>query len=706
MMLKQLRLTVFTVLIALFTLNAHAQVNRVVVLPFDSSSALEGFQVGLPTAVQLGLHQLDGVFVPSIGDAALVASKAQRAEQDAFAVIANLFDAHAIVSGEIERTATGYVVALLVQSGGSEHYLQASGATPQELAKNTTEVIAGHVVGRLSDAQKSAIALGTAQTPSEASLYHLGFATAGLPGVRASDLGVAARMDADSVWLQLEYARLLLAEGNGEQAKQVFASVGALPEVSDLYVLSGVLAAAFGDEDAALGYYNDALRVNSANAMALAGRASLAVYPEADALASAQEAQAIAPRLVEAHVIAAGLETNESRAVQILLRAEQHLPDSVLLRSLMVDQYVRQGDFGGALQYLRDAVKNPFNAHPSIYGLAGRFPASVATQALAFVEEGLAAFPGDADLLLAQADLFLTLGRYNDAQQIAASLHERFPTSDNVVDLYAAILVQSGQTTEAVNLLTEFYGQSIPTELVIADFLISGGHAGVARTRLEKLLADEPANADVRALYGTALLRLGLLADAESQLNESLRLEPNHGYAQHSLAQLGQQRELLQGADPVQLNEAATAKFQTGLALLENDDYLAAAAAFAEAREADDHGLVAFYHGYALHRAGKVRDAIDAYNDAQADLGQSAILANNLGYAYLTQGRYDRALTELRRAIELDPNHAQAHLNLGLTFMSLGRADDARGSLQTAAELDVNLTDTVNDLLANINEAE
>lgn len=705
-MLKQLRLTVFTVLIALFAMSAHAQVNRVIVLPFDSSSALEGLQVGLPTAVQLSLHQLDGVFVPSIGDAALVASKAQRAEQDVFGTIADLFNAHAIVSGEIQRTATGYVAEILVQSGGSEHYLQASGANPRELVQNTAEVVAEHVVGRLNDAQKASIQLASEQTPSEASLYHLGFATAGLPGVRASDLGVAARVDADSAWLQLEYARLLLAEGKRDQAQEAFEKVTTLPEVSDLHVLAGVLAAAFGDEDGALQHYNDALRMNSANAMALAGRASLSVYPDSDALASAQEAQSIAPRLVEAHVLAAGLESNESRAVQVLLRAERNLPDSVLLRSLMVDQYVQQGDYNGALTYLRDAVKNPFNAHPSIYGLVGQFPSSAADRALAFVEEGLEAFPGDADLLLAQADLFLTLGRYNDALQIAASLHERFPTSENVVDLYAAVLVQSGQTDDAAALLIDFYGQSVPTELVVADFFITGGYANEARARLEKLLADEPSHADVRALYGTALLRLGMLADAESQLNEALRLAPEHRYAQHSLNQLAQQRELLQGAEPVELNEAATVKFQHGLALLEGEDYLSAAAAFAEARELDDHGLVAFYHGYALHRGGKVRDAIDAYIDAQADLGQSAILANNLGYAYLTQGRYDRALPELRRAIELDPNHAQAHLNLGLTFMSLGRADDARASLQQAAALDVNLTDTVNQLLANIDEAE
>lgn len=705
-MLKQLRFTLFTVLIALFVASAHAQVNRVVVLPFDTPSAIEALQTGLPATLQLSLQQLDGVYVPPVGDAVLVATKAERAGQDVFETIGRLFNASAIVTGDIERTSSGYTADILVRSGGSDHFLRATGASTKELAEATALVVAGHLLGRLSSDQSAAIALAANETPSSQSLYHLGFATAGLPGVRASDLGVASRQDSDSVWLTLEYARLLLAEGRRADAQDVFAGIDAIPAVSELHVLAAVITGALGDEETALGHYNEALAINAANAMALTGRASLSLYNDADAFISAQDAQAIAPRLIEAYILAANLEENEARAVQTYLRAEQHLPDSVLLRSIMVDQFLKQGDNSGALRYLQGAVKEPFNRNPSMYALAALLPASSADAALALVKEGLEHFPNEADLLLAQAELYMKVGRLSEAQNIAAALHDQFPTSDGVTDLYAVILVQAGQLDDASRLLTNHYGDTLLTQLITADFFISGGHANKAREILERLLADEPNNADVRALYGTALLRLGRLDDAATQLAEALRIEPEHRYALRSNAQLEQQRELLQDSDPIELNEQASALFQQGLALLDDEDFLPAAEAFAAAREHDSSGLVTFYEAYALHLGGRVRDAIDAYEEAKSQLGTSVVVANNLGFAYLSIGRYDKALPELRRAVQLNPEHAQAQLNLGLAYFQLGRADDARAALQTAASLDASLTGPVNELLAAINEAE
>jgi tetratricopeptide (TPR) repeat protein len=58
-----------------------------------------------------------------------------------------------------------------------------------------------------------------------------------------------------------------------------------------------------------------------------------------------------------------------------------------------------------------------------------------------------------------------------------------------------------------------------------------------------------------------------------------------------------------------------------------------------------------------------------------------------LGDAYHHKQRYADAAREFTRAIELDPDDAQAHLYLGLTDQQLHRLDDAGAELQKAVAL-------------------
>src|SRR5690625_8048774 len=74
MMLKR----ILTFVLLAFTLSAaSAQVPaRVLVLPFDSSGSAENYGPGLATGLQRALNGLEGVFVPSVGDAALLVGRA------------------------------------------------------------------------------------------------------------------------------------------------------------------------------------------------------------------------------------------------------------------------------------------------------------------------------------------------------------------------------------------------------------------------------------------------------------------------------------------------------------------------------------------------------------------------------------------------------------------------------------------------------
>jgi TolB-like protein/DNA-binding winged helix-turn-helix (wHTH) protein/Flp pilus assembly protein TadD len=54
------------------------------------------------------------------------------------------------------------------------------------------------------------------------------------------------------------------------------------------------------------------------------------------------------------------------------------------------------------------------------------------------------------------------------------------------------------------------------------------------------------------------------------------------------------------------------------------------------------------------------------------------------GNAYRAAGQHDRAVTELRRALEMSPRNSRVHFQLGVTYVRMGRLDDAIRELEIA----------------------
>jgi adenylate cyclase len=62
----------------------------------------------------------------------------------------------------------------------------------------------------------------------------------------------------------------------------------------------------------------------------------------------------------------------------------------------------------------------------------------------------------------------------------------------------------------------------------------------------------------------------------------------------------------------------------------------------------------------------------------------SGIGLRNLGIAYRNVGRYEGAVKQLKKAIELSPNDLFTHLSLAVTYIKLGRGEEAKAE---AAEI-------------------
>jgi tetratricopeptide (TPR) repeat protein len=262
---------------------------------------------------------------------------------------------------------------------------------------------------------------------------------------------------------------------------------------------------------------------------------------------------------------------------------------------------------------------------------------------------------------------------------------------------------RQGDVEAARRTFESLRGQGADVDRALAELYLAAGRAAAALALLEPLAGASPDDADVQALYGTALVRMGRLDDGAAALGRALELEPGQALATRSLALLEQQRQLTGEAEIV-FGEEAGAAFQQGLYALDVEDYAAAAQAFARSRAIEDNALAAFYHGYARQLQGETRAAIADYEVALEAFPDSDIVLNNLGYAQLELGRFDLALEYLRRAVAANPSNARAHLNLGLVRFATGQYDSAIASFEEAARLDPRLESTTEQLIVNARE--
>jgi tetratricopeptide (TPR) repeat protein len=89
----------------------------------------------------------------------------------------------------------------------------------------------------------------------------------------------------------------------------------------------------------------------------------------------------------------------------------------------------------------------------------------------------------------------------------------------------------------------------------------------------------------------------------------------------------------------------------------------------------------------AHHRAGRLDQAIAAYQQALALAPDEADIHNNLAMAMRQRGRLTEAITEYQTAIKLNPDMAEVHNNLGIALKDVGQIDAAIAAYRRALAL-------------------
>ena len=102
-----------------------------------------------------------------------------------------------------------------------------------------------------------------------------------------------------------------------------------------------------------------------------------------------------------------------------------------------------------------------------------------------------------------------------------------------------------------------------------------------------------------------------------------------------------------------------------------------------------------------LFKEGKYNETIDAFHSVLETEPDNADVYNNLGVAYSYVGDFEHAQLYLNKAIDLDPQLAQAYINLSDSYYKCGDLASAVGTLQRGSyELQDNLA--IAHLLARV----
>ena len=96
--------------------------------------------------------------------------------------------------------------------------------------------------------------------------------------------------------------------------------------------------------------------------------------------------------------------------------------------------------------------------------------------------------------------------------------------------------------------------------------------------------------------------------------------------------------------------------------------------------------------GVAFFQRGKLDDALAQFQKAVELNPNYADAHTNLGIALLQKGQLDKAIEQHQTALKINPNFAIAHANLAVAFIRKGRIDDAIAEFQEALRLDANLS--------------
>lgn len=194
-------------------------------------------------------------------------------------------------------------------------------------------------------------------------------------------------------------------------------------------------------------------------------------------------------------------------------------------------------------------------------------------------------------------------------------------------------------------------------------------------------------------------------AAAMQQAAESgnLTKEQERGMSAEQKAAL--EKQMKERSESIKKNKALNDEFNAGRTAMEAKDYATAEQHFVKAGEMDPAQIAVWsslgdtYAGWAKSQPATERNATyekaaEAYKKALAIKPDDSALYNQLGNVYGAEGKVNEAKDALTKAAQLDPQMAaKAYYNLGANLVNTGKSDDAAEFFKKAIDADPNYAD-------------
>jgi len=227
--------------------------------------------------------------------------------------------------------------------------------------------------------------------------------------------------------------------------------------------------------------------------------------------------------------------------------------------------------------------------------------------------------------------------------------------------------------------------------------LLAKGERSQAVRLLQQIIKNNPRDADARLLLGSILAEDGKGSEAIAQLVEAVRLLPRSPLAHHALGEacnrFGDAKaargelEKAVGLDP----NFAQARVDLGLVLLQAGESAAAAEHLDRAIRMLGRKPDAAFPKYLR---GKIYTEQNEIEKAAAELKEAVSLRPDFAEAWSDLGQARKTLLDdagafaaFQRAVELDPDNAISQYRLGAEYLRQGKAHQAVLHLQEAFRL-------------------
>lgn len=472
------------------------------------------------------------------------------------------------------------------------------------------------------------------------------------------------------------------------------------------------LRAGEGDADGALTLLKSALAADPDSPFLHTATAQIYLQQSRpdEALAECDAAIKLNPSYLQAQLLAGNILASlqrEKEAIPYFKKVLELDPTKEEVYLHVAIFYLKSFEYEQAVDTLKSLIKAVPESPLGYYYLAKTYDQMrLPREALTYYKKAVELKPDFEQALIEMAISQETQGLVNDAIESYKNLLAVNPSNTNVVQHLAQLYIQQRRLDDALTLLEQDGGESLENSRKIGLLLLELERYDEAVTTFEQILKAEPNAQQVRFYLASAYEEM---EEPDMAIEEFSKIPRDSAYytdAVGHLAYLYKEKgqvdkgvgllkdEIARDPSRVEPHLALAGLYESLERFQEGVDVLTS---MSEKLKEDPR--VSFRLGILYDKQGKKEQSVAMMKQVLAATPNDAQALNYLGYTYAEMGEnLEEALGYLKKAVSLKPDDGFILDSLGWTYFKLKRYDDAIYQLERAVELSDNDTTVIGHL--------